>query len=110
MSSEISRSYENTYSPVFSRFTDVLQEMAQEEQPMGSKTAYLTFDDGPSPRTDEILDVLSRHGIKATFFVVVNKDEYIPYMIRAVNEGHTIGVHSAMPVIHRLYFVFREEV
>lgn len=95
--------YENTYSPVFSRFTGVLQEMAQEEQPMGSKTAYLTFDDGPSPRTDEILDILSRHGIKATFFVVVNKDEYIPYMIRAVNEGHTIGVHSASHKYKEIY-------
>ena len=36
--------------------------------------------------------------------LVVNKDEYIPYMIRAVNEGHTIGVHSAS---HRYKEIYR---
>ena len=55
---------------------------------------YLTFDDGPSPRTGEILDILKKHDVKATFFVIKNKDEYIPYMKRAAEEGHSIGVHS----------------
>ncbi len=34
------------------------------------KTVYLTFDDGPSERTDEILRVLARKNVKATFFVI----------------------------------------
>ncbi len=96
--------YENTYSPVFSSYKEDIQETAREEQPMEEKTVYLTFDDGPSPRTDEILDILKKHDVKATFFVVINKDEYIPYMKRAVNEGHAIGVHSAS---HRYKEIYR---
>lgn len=33
------------------------------------KTIYLTFDDGPSDRTDEVLKILDEKGVKATFFV-----------------------------------------
>ncbi len=94
--------YENTYSAVFSAYKNDIQETVREE-PTEEKTAYLTFDDGPSPRTDEILDILKSHDVKATFFVVVNKDEYIPYMIRAVEEGHTIGVHSASHKYKEIY-------
>ena len=36
---------------------------------------YLTFDDGPGPHTDELLDVLAEYDIKATFFVIGRKDE-----------------------------------
>ncbi len=56
---------------------------------------YLTFDDGPSENTDEILDILDDYGVKATFFVV-GKDieEYGDTYKRIVDEGHTIGMHS----------------
>lgn len=59
-----------------------------------SKTVYLTFDDGPSPNTDAILDILREEDVKATFFVVTNRHKYDPQMKRIVDEGHTIGVHS----------------
>jgi len=95
--------YENTYSPIFSSYTNDILETIREEQPVEEKTAYLTFDDGPSPRTDEILDILKKNDVKATFFVVVNKDEYIPYMVRAAREGHTIGVHSASHKYKEIY-------
>ena len=39
------------------------------------KTVYFTFDDGPSERTEEILDILSEENIKATFFVIGPSDE-----------------------------------
>ncbi len=56
---------------------------------------YLTFDDGPSDNTDDILDVLDDYGIKATFFVIGKEDEHSKEMYtRIVNEGHTIGMHS----------------
>ncbi len=56
---------------------------------------YLTFDDGPSMRTDEVLDILDDYGIKATFFVVGHTDEHSQAMYkRIVDEGHTIGMHS----------------
>ena len=38
-------------------------------------TIYLTFDDGPSPRTPEVLEILREKNVKATFFVVGQNDE-----------------------------------
>ncbi len=61
------------------------------------KTAYLTFDDGPSPNTEEILQILKRHNVKATFFVDGNADGKagMDEMYRKiVEEGHTIAMHS----------------
>ena len=59
------------------------------------KTAFLTFDDGPSERTAEILDILKRLDIKATFFVIGQTDARASdLMKRIVHEGHTIGAHT----------------
>lgn len=56
---------------------------------------YLTFDDGPSSNTQEILDILDRYGVKATFFVVGKEgDSAEESMRRIVEDGHTIGMHS----------------
>ena len=56
------------------------------------KICYLTFDDGPSDRTPEILDVLERYEVSATFFVVGSaKLQYLP---RIVEKGHVIGLHA----------------
>jgi chitooligosaccharide deacetylase len=58
---------------------------------------YLTFDDGPNPvATPQLLDVLARHGVKATFFVIdkhVNADT-APIVRRAFEEGHAVALHS----------------
>ena len=59
------------------------------------KTIYLTFDDGPSPRTAEILSILEEKGVKATFFVVGQSDEQsFQWMRDIVEAGHTIGMHT----------------
>lgn len=93
--------YLQTYSPLYPTYnTDTMETATDTEE---EKMVYLTFDDGPSPRTGEILDILSAHNIKATFFVLKTKDEYIPYMKRAVEEGHTIGVHSASHKYKEIY-------
>ncbi|MDE7436142.1 MAG: polysaccharide deacetylase [Lachnospiraceae bacterium] len=56
---------------------------------------YLTFDDGPSSNTAEILDLLAQYNVKATFFVVGKTDEESVAMYkRIVEEGHTLGMHS----------------
>lgn len=56
---------------------------------------YLTFDDGPSIYTDEILDILDRYDIKATFFVVGKEsDSAKEALCRIVEDGHTLGMHS----------------
>lgn len=56
---------------------------------------YLTFDDGPSETTGEILDILSGYGLKATFFVTGKEDEESQELYcRIAEEGHTLGMHS----------------
>lgn len=60
---------------------------------LSGKTIYLTFDDGPSPRTPEILKILKDNGVKATFFVI-NGGKYNYYMQDIVADGHAIALHS----------------
>lgn len=57
---------------------------------------YLTFDDGPNPPyTEQILDILSRHGAKAVFFVCGKNAERHPELVRRiVADGHALGNHS----------------
>ena len=56
----------------------------------------LTFDDGPHPRvTNKILDVLSKYGVRATFFMVgENVKNYPDTAKRVAREGHEIGNHT----------------
>ncbi len=56
----------------------------------------LTFDDGPSPPyTERLLDVLAKHDVKATFFLIGNRIEKHPETARRViAEGHQVGNHS----------------
>lgn len=63
---------------------------------VAKQTIYLTFDDGPSQRTDEILDILKDEGIKATFFVMhqSNTEAAATRMQRIVAEGHTLAMHT----------------
>lgn len=59
-----------------------------------TKIMYLTFDDGPSKNTEEILNILDEYGIKATFFVTAESPDYL-YLIKEEKErGHAIGVHT----------------
>ncbi len=60
----------------------------------GEKTLYLTFDDGPSPNTEKILDILDKYDAKATFFVTGHEPEYRPMIAEAYRRGNTIGMHS----------------
>ena len=57
----------------------------------------LTFDDGPSPWTEAILDHLGRHEGRATFFVLGNeleRDDRRRIVGRLVAEGHELGNHT----------------
>ena len=60
------------------------------------RVVALTFDDGPHPPyTDRLLDVLAKHGVKATFFMIGNRIEKYPETVRRViAEGHQIANHS----------------
>ena len=69
------------------------QNLSDDEKYPDKQLVYLTFDDGPSKYTDEILDILNEHDVKATFFVLA-KEGYDDQYSRIVNEGHTLGIHS----------------
>ncbi len=67
----------------------------EEEEWDGIRRVYLTFDDGPSASTDQILSTLSDYGVKATFFVTGKPDKrYAQLYNRIVEEGHTLAMHS----------------
>ncbi len=59
------------------------------------KVAYLTFDDGPSSRTEQIIKILKKKNVKATFFVVGKTDEESLVRYKKIADaGHTIAMHS----------------
>lgn len=59
------------------------------------RTLALTFDDGPSEATPEILAILREHNIPATFFVCGANVRRLPAVARAIRDaGHEIGNHS----------------
>lgn len=64
---------------------------------------HITFDDGPTPGlTDAVLDILKAQKRQASFFVLVDKVERAPALIRRiVDEGHILGLHGQD---HRLPF------
>lgn len=63
--------------------------------PKDNNTVALTFDDGPDPRyTPLLLEVLKKNNIKCTFFVLAEKAEKYPELIKRISEeGHYIGLH-----------------
>lgn len=68
------------------------------------KVAYLTFDDGPDPRwTPQVTEVLRKHRVKGTFFVVGNAAQRHPRMVRTLrSQGHVVANHSySHPVLTR---------
>ena len=56
----------------------------------------LTFDDGPDPKyTPQILDILKKYHVPATFFLIgINAENNIPLVKRIYNEGYEIGNHT----------------
>ena len=65
---------------------------------------YLTFDDGPSIYTNDILDILDRYQVKATFFVVGKEGTDAEEALqRIVEDGHTLGMHSYSHKYKELY-------
>lgn len=68
------------------------------------KVAYLTFDDGPSKYTPQILEILRENDIKATFFITGWCTEGKETILRKVaEEGHTVGLHSWSHDYEKIY-------
>ena len=60
----------------------------------GKKIVYLTFDDGPGPYTQQLLDVLAKYNVHATFFVTAQYTDYMSLLTSEANAGHTVAIHS----------------
>lgn len=73
----------------------VKDEVGKLSQPaLPNKTVLLTFDDGPSVYTSQILDILKQRNVRATFFVIGNQITTHPLLNRIYQEGHDIGNHT----------------
>lgn len=82
---------------------EIADSEAADDESAGRKV-YLTFDDGPSRYTEEILDILDEYEIRATFFVVGKEDDNAKEALRQIVErGHSLGMHSYSHKYGELY-------
>lgn len=106
-SSDTSTSSVNSEPVESSPYAGLYEDMyvpAPSEYKYEEGTIYLTFDDGPSPYTYNILNYLDEFGIKATFFVVPSRTEDCYTTLKEiVRRGHSIGVHSASHDYDKIY-------
>ena len=93
--------YRLVYSVEDSRHnrTEVVRSITVERKHAG--TVYLTFDDGPSKYTRDLLDILAKYDVKVTFFVV--NYGYNDVIGEEYAAGHSVGVHSATHDFHAIY-------
>lgn len=65
---------------------------------------YLTFDDGPTnSSTPKILDILKKHNVKATFFILNYSTKTEALVKREVAEGHSVGIHGYSHDYKKIY-------
>ncbi|HHV71677.1 MAG TPA: polysaccharide deacetylase [Clostridia bacterium] len=94
-STEITKKDEEVQETELPRGEGVNSSDPDKEEEVEKFLAYLTFDDGPSPNTLKILQILDDYGIKATFFVTGQAAEKYPQIVqRIAAAGHTLGNHS----------------
>ena len=84
--------YKITYTSTDSLANKSTAERTVKVVPKFHGTIYLTFDDGPGIYTNQLLDVLKKYNVKATFFVTGGGDDAI--IKREYDEGHAIGLHT----------------
>ena len=82
----------SSYYPLQSKYPDTMMYKVETQE----KVIALTFDDAPDEiYTPRILDVLSKHDVKATFFILGARVNKYPHMVKRIyNEGHSIGNHT----------------
>lgn len=66
------------------------------------KVVYLTFDDGPSIYTNDILNILDKYNIKATFFVTCSEN-LNEISKKILEKGHTLGLHTCTHKYSNIY-------
>ena len=95
----VADSFQNTASAT--RTIRVLPLSTEDIAPKNGKTIYLTFDDGPGPYTEKLLDILNKYDVKVSFFVVNTGS--ISLLSRISKEGHTVAMHTATHRFDQIY-------
>ena len=80
---------------LFTRFPNPFLKGIRRVKGVG-KIVYITFDDGPTPDvTEQILEVLDKYSVKASFFCCGQNADANPELLKKIaDEGHIIGYHS----------------
>lgn len=88
----------------FNNFNDENNTITVNSNNLSAKTIYLTFDDGPSDNTINILEILNKYDISATFFVTGPSYKLKNDLLKQIiNEGHSIYIHSYNHIYSQIY-------
>ena len=94
---DVDTTKEGTYTITYSTEDGVKttrKVVVSKEKPRTGKVLYLTFDDGPGPYTQKILNVLAKYNVKATFFVTNQFPKYVYLIKNEYQAGHAVAVHT----------------
>ncbi len=79
---------------------------SKDKKTIGKKIVYLTFDDGPNKHTQEILDLLEKYNMKATFFMLNYSMKENQELVKSIEAaGHGLGLHG---VSHRKNIFYKD--
>ncbi len=85
-------------TPVGYLYPDMtVEKLPFKEDVAGDKVVYITFDDGPWSGTPELLDLLDKYNVKATFFVTaqyLDHDQLVSSIKEIYDRGHAVAVHT----------------
>ena len=87
-SDKVHRRYKND------EITTMAEKKSKQEIFTPQRIMYITFEDGPGLYTQDILYILDRYDIKATFFVTGMDQEYTHLLKDIQQNGHAVGLHS----------------
>lgn len=109
-SNKINSTVENEINKVIQmkNLTELIDEVYMQNYkgpgPNKGKFAYITIDDGPTKYTNQILDILDKNDVKATFFMIDGNMKKRPEEVKRIaREGHGAGFHSVSHDTQRLY-------
>lgn len=86
------------------KYPDLYAGATYSDEDTSDLKVYLTFDDGPSDLTPQVLDLLDEYDAKATFFVVyTDNEQYTSYLKEIVDRGHTLALHSYSHDYDKIY-------
>lgn len=97
--------YNVGYKNYTDKALDVDAENGTSSKSTEKKTAYITFDDGPSNLTDKVLDILEENDVHATFFLIGNQinNNTKHTLERLIKNGNQIGAHTYSHEANAIY-------